>query len=106
MADQTTHVLLIEDEADHAELIRRAFEAHAEGTRLTVVSTLCEARAILKETLPDLVIADIRLPDGSGMEILAGGEEDALFPTCGSGPWTYRWWCSPGTAAKRRPWRR
>jgi len=82
MDDQTTHVLLIEDDADHVELIRRAFESHGQPMRLTAVGTLREARAVLAVSPPDLVIADIRLPAGSGMEILPGreGEGEGEFP--------------------------
>lgn len=80
MGRKTTHILLVEDEEAHGELIRRAFETQAEGVTLTVVRTLREARATLAESTPDLVIADIRLPDGNGLEILPPEKEGVCFP--------------------------
>jgi PAS domain S-box-containing protein len=72
MTDQPTRVLLVEDDPAHAELVRRAFEARGSRVQLQVVETLTEARACLAEPaeLPHLVIADWRLPDGEGMELL------------------------------------
>ncbi|CAG0928906.1 two-component system, NarL family, sensor histidine kinase EvgS [Thermoflexales bacterium] len=72
MTDEPTRVLLVEDDPAHAELVRRAFEARGGQVRLQVAATLTEARACLTEPakLPQLVIADWRLPDGEGMELL------------------------------------
>src|SRR5512139_1322456 len=72
MTDEPTRVLLVEDDPAHAELVRRAFEARGSQVRLQVAATLTEARACLAEPaqLPQLVIADWRLPDGEGMELL------------------------------------
>ena len=79
MTDQTPHVLLVEDEKAHAELVRRAFGGRPRRFRLTVVDSLAKARACLAETRPDLIIADLRLPDGLGTELLpAEGEEESI----------------------------
>ncbi|QBQ53173.1 ATP-binding protein [Nitrosococcus wardiae] len=74
------HLLLIEDEEAHAELVRRALQGQAMPVDLTVVRTLREAREYLNCTLPDLVITDIRLPDGNGIELLSPGISDFSFP--------------------------
>ncbi len=67
---QPIRILLVEDNEAHAELVRRAFASEQSG-RLTVASTLREARAVLERGEPlDLVIADWRLPDGEGLELL------------------------------------
>jgi two-component system NtrC family sensor kinase len=72
-------ILLVEDEPAHAELIHRAFASWPEPVELTVACTLAEARARLAETAPDLVIADLRLPDGDGVGLLpAQGQEPPL----------------------------
>ena len=64
-------ILLVEDEEAHAGLVRRAFEAHADRFRLAVAGSLREARACLaQESQPDLLITDLRLPDGRGIELL------------------------------------
>ncbi len=62
-------VLLVEDDPGHAELIRRAFEKH-QRCRLVVSSTLEKARSLIADTFPDVIITDIRLPDGQGTELL------------------------------------
>jgi PAS domain S-box-containing protein/putative nucleotidyltransferase with HDIG domain len=70
MMDDSIHILLIEDDPAHAELIQRAFEDRGNGARLTVAQTLSEARAHLRAFEPMLIIADWRLPDGDSNELL------------------------------------
>ncbi|MBN2579842.1 MAG: response regulator [Pirellulales bacterium] len=77
---QLPQVLLIEDEEDHVELIRRALAAGEPPLGLTVVRTLQEARHHLGHETPNLVVTDLRLPDGNGMEILADRPGEARFP--------------------------
>lgn len=64
-------VLLVEDDEMHAELIKRAFE-DAPAVILTVARRLDEAVAALRQALPDIVIADLRLPDGRGIDLIEG----------------------------------
>lgn len=60
------HILLVEDEPEF--LSYNAKHLEAEGYRVTGAATLLEARrAILREP-PDLVVLDILLPDGSGLD--------------------------------------
>ncbi len=73
-----TLVLLVEDNADHAELIRRAFE-DVDGFRIAIGSNLREARALLGAEPPDLLIVDLVLPDGRGIELL-DGDQPGAFP--------------------------
>ena len=61
-------VLLVEDDEMHAELITRAFE-DAPAVIITVARRLDEAVAALQKGLPDIVIADLRLPDGRGIDL-------------------------------------
>jgi len=72
MSDKPLHILLVEDEVAHAELVQRAFEVYGERACLSVARTLAEARTCLASDplRPDLIIADWRLPDGDGMELL------------------------------------
>ena len=69
--DNTVHILLIEDDTAHAELIQRAFEDRGGESKLTVANTLEEARTHLKDFKPTLIIADWRLPDGDSSELLS-----------------------------------
>jgi PAS domain S-box-containing protein len=71
MMDSTVHILLIEDDPAHAELIQRAFEDRGGESKLTIANTLAEARAHLEAFKPTLVIADWRLPDGDSSELLS-----------------------------------
>ncbi len=78
--NQTRRILLVEDNADHAELIRRAFESREDGHRLSLADDLRGAREFLARTVPDLVIADYKLPDGCGVDLLPEGDEAGRFP--------------------------
>jgi len=71
MMDNTVHILLIEDDPAHAELIQRAFEDRGGESKLTIANTLEEARTHLKNFKPTLIIADWRLPDGESNELLS-----------------------------------
>ena len=78
MMDNTIHILLIEDDPAHAELIQRAFEDRGDESKLTIAHTLMDARERLNEFTPTLIIADWRLPDGDSSELL---HEDGNQPT-------------------------
>ena len=64
------HILLIEDESDHAELIYRALQSSGENFRVTCVRNLGIAQEMFHDILPDLALVDYRLPDGSGDEFV------------------------------------
>lgn len=78
MMDDSIHILLIEDDPAHAELIQRAFEDRGNGAHLVVAHTLAEARAYLQNSRPNLVIADWRLPDGDSTKILEENDKRSL----------------------------
>ncbi len=63
-------ILLVEDNPGHEELVRQAFLSDWRAWKLTVVKTLSQARDLLRQDPPDLIIADYRLPDGEGIELL------------------------------------
>ncbi|MCX8156227.1 MAG: PAS domain S-box protein [Verrucomicrobiae bacterium] len=63
-------ILIVEDDAAHAELMRRALRTAGEDFELAFASTLSEALLQIQKKLPDLIIADRRLPDGLGDELL------------------------------------
>jgi len=67
-------ILLIEDEADHAELIRRALQGPENYYEIMHARNLGAAREILAQSLPDLALVDYRLPDGRGDEFVAWAE--------------------------------
>ncbi len=66
----TTHtILLVEDEATLAKNIARFLTR--EGFVVRAAATLQEARALLAAASPDLVLLDLSLPDGRGLDLLA-----------------------------------
>jgi len=80
MNEQRTHILVVEDQGAHAELMRHAFASHTDRFRLTVVGSLQQAQTCLsQEDRPDLVITDLLLPDGKGIELLPK-DEHLAFP--------------------------
>jgi PAS domain S-box-containing protein len=69
-------ILHVDDDPDLTELVSSAVR---ESGHTRTAYSLAEARRALRERRPDLVILDIGLPDGSGLELLpelsqAGGE--------------------------------
>lgn len=60
-------ILAVEDDARNVALLR-AILGRA-GYQLAIVGSLAEARAWLADQRPDLVLLDIGLPDGSGLEL-------------------------------------
>ena len=76
MNRESTHVLIVEDEEAHALLVRRAFESAPRPVDVTVAQSLRIARDKLAEDVPDLVLVDLHLPDGKGIELLP--KEDGL----------------------------
>ena len=61
-------VLYIEDEVEHRQLVQQALEAIGYG--FVGAETGMEGIAAAQETLPDLVLLDIHLPDVLGYEVV------------------------------------
>ena len=68
MAERESRVLVVDDE----NLIRVWLESHLgdAGYQVTVAEDAGMARAAFSETPPDAVVLDLKLPDGSGMDLL------------------------------------
>lgn len=62
-------ILVVEDE----ELFARAVAKHLKkaGFDCECAANLVDARALAKQFLPDLVLLDMRLPDGNGLDLIA-----------------------------------
>jgi len=78
--ERVTRILVVEDEAAHVALLRRAFERHPGRVSLDVASSLREASRSIDEAAPDLVLADLRLPDGRGLKLLPPGGAAPAWP--------------------------
>jgi diguanylate cyclase (GGDEF)-like protein/PAS domain S-box-containing protein len=71
---------MVEDEAAHAELVRRALASHLGRFHVTVAGSLAQARAFLAEFQPHLIIVDLLLPDGRGTELFPAEGERRAYP--------------------------
>jgi DNA-binding response OmpR family regulator len=60
-------VLFVEDETGLRQAYRRFFGGRFDTA---FAGTGAEARALVREFAPDLVVLDLRLPDGDGMDLL------------------------------------
>ena len=68
------HVLVVEDNVDVGDAFRVLFEST--GRQVSVVQTVADAIAAARAAPVDLMLLDLTLPDGSGLEVLqalAGG---------------------------------
>lgn len=61
------HILIVDDEAAFASGL--AEYLHVKGHSAAIAASLSEARVQLQEQAPDVVLLDLMLPDGSGLEL-------------------------------------
>lgn len=80
MANTKLNILLVEDEPSHVELVCRAFEKSDKEIELRVANTLEEAKEFIVEAMPDLLLADLLLPDGKGTDLLPEDDRELPFP--------------------------
>lgn len=64
-----SEILLVEDSPDIVSAVTAVLTS--DGHRVSSVSTLAEASQALSQITPDLVLLDIELPDGDGVEFFA-----------------------------------
>ncbi|MBW3671048.1 MAG: sigma-54 dependent transcriptional regulator [Acidobacteria bacterium] len=62
------HLLIVDDEASLRDFLTIVFEE--EGWKVTSAGSVAEGTAALCEIDPDVVLCDLMMPDGSGLEIL------------------------------------
>ena len=62
------HALIVEDDGSTAIALERVMKAL--DFTVSISTTLKQARALVKERLPDLVLLDLALPDGNGLELV------------------------------------
>jgi DNA-binding NarL/FixJ family response regulator len=63
-------VLLVEDEPSASERVRRAVAAEPRLALVGSAASVAEGRALLCALEPDLLVTDLGLPDGSGVELI------------------------------------
>src|SRR5256712_4837239 len=61
-------LLIVDDEVSLRDLLSTVFEE--DGCRVETAATLADGRAAIQKNEPDLVLCDLMLPDGSGLDLL------------------------------------
>ncbi|WP_371824784.1 sigma-54-dependent transcriptional regulator [Marinobacter sp. MDS2] len=69
MPANASRILLVEDDPSLGQLLTEELEA--DGYTVVGAATVQAARKALKEQRPSLIVSDLRLPDGDGMQVLA-----------------------------------
>ena len=69
-ARRSLEVLVVEDVPDVRERLVSLVADISGLAAIAEAGSLREARALLQEFRPDVVLLDLRLPDGSGLEVL------------------------------------
>ncbi|HZQ25791.1 MAG TPA: hybrid sensor histidine kinase/response regulator [Terriglobales bacterium] len=93
MKDESTHVLLIEDNPGDADLVRLRLVESKSAVDVSCVNRLSDGLESIKEHSPSLILLDLNLPDSQGAEtyrkvlakapnvpvvILSGQDDEAL----------------------------
>ncbi len=69
-------VLVVDDDPDAVRLFKRMLQVCDDGLQVLVASTGTEALQMLRESLPDLMLLDLVLPDIDGWQVLASKAQD------------------------------
>lgn len=91
VAAETVEVLLVEDDDDHAELVRRNLTGHGGRCRITHINNgesaldylhrRAEYESPESSPRPDLILLDLRLPRLDGMTVLTEIKSTPLLQT-------------------------
>lgn len=77
---QNIHILLLEDEQPHTELIVRALERHSNTFYIHILTHISEARKYLEVHTPDIVLSDWNLIDGKASELIPPDKHSLRYP--------------------------
>jgi two-component system KDP operon response regulator KdpE len=71
MTDPMLRVLLVEDEALNRALVKAVIGRSVDlvDVELVEAATIADARRVLSEGAIDILLLDVRLPDGSGLDL-------------------------------------
>lgn len=71
-------ILIIEDDKEIRALMRSTLSI--EGFEVITATSISEARAILKQSLPDVMVLDLGLPDGDGASLISELRQHSNLP--------------------------
>lgn len=74
MSEPGARILLLEDDASLGLLLSEELEL--DGYRVSRAGTVSEGCRLLAAETPDLVVSDLRLPDGDGLDLLKAAQAD------------------------------
>jgi putative two-component system response regulator len=74
-AREITHVLVVDDDTAVARLLQRLLQH--DGHAVHIASSVSDARAVMAEHPPDVVVLDVVLPDSDGLALCRTIKEDA-----------------------------
>ncbi|MDB5972745.1 MAG: hypothetical protein JWQ90_5195 [Hydrocarboniphaga sp.] len=75
---ESLRVLIVDDEPQIRRFLRVSLSA--EGMQVFEAASLAEARSALRSDRPDLMILDLGLPDGDGLELIPQVRETSTLP--------------------------
>ncbi len=73
-------IMVVEDNPEHIELIRRIFDEYKETTELVSAASMKESWKIIGQRKPDFVIADYLLLDGDSLSLVEYSRKTRDFP--------------------------
>lgn len=76
MQEQAKHILLVEDDDTNRKLVRIVL---GDGYRISEAASVEQALDLLQQEKPDLLLLDIRLGDGSGLDVIRAVRADPAF---------------------------
>lgn len=74
-------VLIIDDSEVFRTRLVEMLSANKKSKKFIEVSNILEAKEIMKEFLPDIIVTDIRMPGGSGIDLIKDMRRKNLITT-------------------------
>lgn len=75
---ETLHILLVEDDFEIGNWLKKRIEALDNISSLQWETNLEDSYAFLVKNTPDILILDLKLPDGSGIDLIKKIKRDKI----------------------------
>ncbi len=77
--DNKIHILIVEDDSDHIELIKRSLDDYTDFS-CEYVSEIDKAKNYRRNNKVDIIVTDWKLPDGYGTDLASGSADNIEYP--------------------------